>query len=546
MSIPMKLESSGGGPRRPADSRSLETRRHLTRSAGKLSLGILLSRFLGVGRDMAKAYLFGTGVAADAFTVAFRIPNILRAFFAEGTLSAAFVPVFGEYIEKRSKEEMRALVSVAWSVLAIVLGVVTILGVLLSPLIVRIMAPGFADVPGKMELTVSLTRMLFPYILFIGLATLLMGTLNSLRHFTAPALAPAVLNVAMIAAVLLVCPRLGPDPRRQVYGLAAGVLVGGALQVAIQVPFLRRNSIKLRFRPDFKHPAVGHILGLMIPGVIGLGVQEINAAVDMIFASTLRPGSVAALEYGARLMQLPLGIFGVAIGTAILPTLSRQVALKQIDQLRETAAFATRLIAFVMLPATIGLVLLRTPIVRLIFERGAFRGGSSVELTATALLFYSLGLVAYGGVKIVVPVFYSFKDMKTPVKFSVIAMLANVVLAVTLMQFLGLGGLALATALSSGLNWALHVITLRKRLGRLHGRQVARSMVRIGMACAVMAAATVVVVMLTGGFGGAPTLPGLAVQVGASLAVGMGTYLAAAWFLRCDELRFVLSTLKAR
>jgi len=255
---------------------------------------------------------------------------------------------------------------------------------------------------------------------------------------------------------------------------------------------------------------------------------------------------VAALEYGARLMQLPLGIFGVAVGTAILPTLSRQVARQEITALRETVSFATRLIAFIMFPATIGLVLLRTPIVRLIFERGAFRGGSSVELTATALLFYALGLFAYGGVKILVPVFYSLRDLRTPIKASIISMLANVVLAVTLMQFLDLGGLALATALAAGLNWALNAVALRRRLRRLHGRQIARSLVKIGAACAAMTAVTVAVVSVTGGFGGAATFRGLLVQVGVALAAGTGTYLAAAWFFRCDELRFVWSTLRSR
>lgn len=435
------------------------------RAAGKFGAGTALSRVLGVFRDMLKAYLFGTGVAADAFTVAFRIPNMLRAFLAEGTLSASFVPVFNDYLAKGKREESAEVARNAFGILALALLAVSALGVLLAPIIVRVMASGFSEIPGKIELTVNLTRILFPYIFFVGLTALCAGILNSHRHFTVPALAPAMLNISMIAFMGLLCTRIIGGPKMQIYGLAAGALAGGMGQLLIQVPVLKSKGIPLRPGFDYRHPAIGKIFRLMIPGVIGMGVAEINAFVDTYLAALLQAGSVAALEYGNRLVQLPLGIFGVALGTAALPTMSAQAARDETAQLKETLATNLRMIVFVMAPATVGLIVLRVPIVRLLFERGRFFGGDSVEMVTWALMFYSIGLVAYGGAKSLVAAFYSLKDTKTPVRCSFAAMIANVILNIILMRYLQLGGLALATALSSMLNVGLLIVFLRRRLG---------------------------------------------------------------------------------
>jgi putative peptidoglycan lipid II flippase len=319
---------------------------------------------------------------------------------------------------------------------------------------------------------------LFPYIFFVGLTALASGILNSHRHFTSPALAPAMLNVSMIAFMGLVCARIAGGPKMQVYGLAAGALVGGVLQLAIQLPVLRRLGMPAGLGFDFRHPAIGRIFKLMIPGVLGLGVAEINAFVDTYLGALLRPGSVAALEYGNRLMQLPMGMFGVALGTAVLPTMSAQVVREETDQLKSTLDTALRMIVFIMAPATAGLIVLREPVIRLLFQRGQFTAQDSVAMTASALMYYSVGLIAYGSAKSLVAAFYSMKDTKTPVKCSVVAMVSNIVLNLILMRYLQLGGLALATALSSMINVALLMRFLRRKIGAVFRPGWAGSVIR--------------------------------------------------------------------
>ncbi len=516
---------------------------HVAVSAGKIGLGTFTSRILGLVRDMAKAYFFGTGIAADAFTVAFRVPNLLRALFAEGTLSAAFVPVFGEYLAKKDKRETWMLASVAWSILALVLVLVALLGIAVAPYVVKIMAHGYRHVPGKLELTVSLTRIMFPYIVFVGLAALSMGILNSLRHFFAPAISPVLLNVAMITAMVVFCRRMGEVPSEQVYALAGGVLAGGAAQLAIQIPFLKKKGMSFRFRPNWRHPAVRRIVALMIPGVVGLGILEINAFVDTYLGALLRPGSVAALEYGNRLMQLPLGVFGVALGTAVLPTLSIQAAKEDFVQLRDTFSFAVRFVCFIMIPASLGLIVLRYPVIRLLFERGEFTHGDSVSMTSWALMFYAVGLASYGMIKCTVPVFYSLKDTRTPVKIAVVAMLSNIVLNVILMQFLALGGLALATALSATLNVTLLMRQLRRRLGWVKGGDILRSVSRIAIAAALMALVCFLAVSLMEARLGSATALLQGAQVALCLVLGLGSYVVFCKLLRCPEMSFVAGIL---
>ncbi|MFH0777052.1 MAG: murein biosynthesis integral membrane protein MurJ [Candidatus Eisenbacteria bacterium] len=527
-----------------AHADSVSAARHVAVSASKISLGTSASRVLGLVRDMTKAYFFGTGVAADAFTVAFRIPNLLRALFAEGTLSAAFVPVFGEHLARGGRENVWRLASVAWSLLAIVLVAVSLAGMAVAPFVVGVMAHGYKPIPGKLELTISLTRIMFPYIVFVGLTALAMGILNSFRHFFAPAISPVLLNLGMIASMFLLCPRMGDVPEKQVYGLAIGVLVGGAAQLGIQIPFLKKKGMSFRFRPQWRHPEVRRIVTLMLPGVIGLGILEINVFVDTYLGALLRPGSVAALEYGSRLMQLPLGVFAVAIGTAILPTLSIQAARSDMGQLRDTFSFAVRLVCFIMIPASLGLIVLRYPIIRLIFERGEFRQGDSVSMTAMALMFYSAGLASYGMVKCTAPVFYSLKDTKTPVRTAAIAMLSNIVLNIILMQFLGLGGLALATALSATLNVALLMRSLRRRLGTIKGREILSSVLRIVAAAGFMAVVCATSARLLGETLDVGALPGRLVQVAGSLLLGVCSYVLFCKALKCPELAFVRGMLR--
>lgn len=516
------------------------------RAAGKFGAGTALSRVLGVLRDMLKAYLFGTGVAADAFTVAFRIPNMLRAFLAEGTLSASFVPVFNDYLATGRRKESWEVARNAFGILAVVLLVVSVLGVLLAPFFVRLIARGYGEVPGKIELTVTLTQILFPYIFFVGLTALSAGILNSHRHFTMPALAPAVLNISMIAFMGLLCTRIIGGPKMQIYGLAAGALVGGAGQFLIQIPILKKKGMPLRPGFNFRHPAIGRIFRLMIPGILGMGVAEINAFVDTYLAALLEPGSVAALEYGNRLIQLPLGLFGVALGTAALPMMSAHAARDEIGKLKGTLDTALRVIFFMMAPATVGLIVLRVPIVRLLFERGRFFGGDSVNLVTSALMFYAIGLVAYGSSKSLVAAFYSMKDTKTPVRCSVVAMIANIILNLILMRYLQLGGLALATALASILNVGLLLRFLTKKIGNVFSPGLALSLARSLGAALAMGVVTYWcrgwVLDWAGPLGGVAKI----YNVGVPLIFGLVSYVFFSVLLGSQELKLAWTSARRR
>ncbi|MFH1145287.1 MAG: murein biosynthesis integral membrane protein MurJ [Candidatus Eisenbacteria bacterium] len=519
--------------------------RHWILSAGKLSLGTLLSRVLGVFRDILRAHYFGTGIAADAFTVAFRLPNMLRALFAEGALSAAFVPVLSEAIEKGERDEWKRFVLSIATLLALTLTLVCLIAILLAPYLLPIITPGFGRIPGKLELTIQLTQWLFPYLLLIGMATLAMATLNSLRHFTAPALSAAVLNLAMIASMLWVVPRLGQDQSRQVFGLAGGVIVGGILQLAIQLPPLLRHRLAIPFQARLRDPRIRRVGLLMFPAVLGMGVAELNAFVDTFLASLLPPGSVAALEYGHRVMQLPLGVFAVAIGTAVLPTLSRHAARGELESLEETFNQALRLILFILLPMTGLFLVLHRPLLALLFEHGAFAGGNSLEMTSSAFVFYTTGMCFYGSVKVIVPMFYARQNTRTPVRAAITAMIANIVLNVILMQFLALGGLALATALASGLNVLLLMRALRRQYGIRPRRGVLASALRAAAAAALATAAAGGGMLLGTRLRLLPQVPGLG-PLAVGIAAGAVVYLAAAWLLGSSEMHFLLGFLKRR
>ncbi|MBW1896515.1 MAG: murein biosynthesis integral membrane protein MurJ, partial [Deltaproteobacteria bacterium] len=438
---------------------------------------------LGFTRDMVLAWFVGTGLAADAFIVAFRIPNLLRRLFAEGSLTISFIPVFTEYSLKRGREEAFMLARSAWALLAIVLAGLTLLGILFAPLIVTINAPGFVSSPDKFDLTVLLTRIMFPYIFFISLVALAMGILNVLGHFCAPAIAPALLSVAMIGSVFLIAPYL----EKPTMGLAIGVVIGGGLQLALQIPFLIKKGFHLFVRGPLYHPALKRIGLLLVPAIFGSAVYQIASIVMTILASLLPEGSVSYLYYADRLVQFPLGVFAISLGTAVLPSLAKQAALGDMDGLRSSFSYAMRLVFFITVPAMTGLIILREPIIKLLFERGAF-GQEATRLTAEALLFYALGLCAFSGVRIVAPTFYALQDTKTPVKMAVISLIVNIAAGIVLMGPMRHGGLALATSLGSAVNFTLLIYALRKRLGRIGAHEIIRSLLRTAVSAAVMGA----------------------------------------------------------
>ncbi len=442
----------------------------VTRAAGIVGAATFLSRVFGFVRDVVIAGYFGAGLASDAFFVAFRIPNLLRRLFAEGSLTVAFIPVFSEYLTRHGREEAYRLARSAMRLLSIILAVAAVAGVLASPVIVHIIAPGFTASPEKYQLCVDLTRFMFPYIFFIGLVALCMGILNVLGHFAAPALAPVFLNLAMITSVLLFSPHL----ERPVFGLAVGVLLGGLLQLLLQIPFLIKNGLFFWQKTKIFHPGLKRIGKLMLPAVFGAAVYQINMVIGTLLASLLPEGSVSYLYYADRLVQFPLGIFAIATATAVLPSLSKQVAKEDFDGLRETFRHAMNFVFFITIPAMVGLVVLREPIVYLLFKRGAF-DVETVRLTATALLYYCAGLWAFSAVRIVVSMFYALQDTKTPVKMAVVSIAVNVLLGIGLMGPLKHGGLALATSLASVVNLLLLIWALRKKIGMLGWRQIMSS-----------------------------------------------------------------------
>ena len=441
----------------------------IARATGLLGGLTVTSRILGLLRDVAQAAILGTGMAADAFTLAFIIPNTLRRLFGEATASAAFVPTYTETLIKDSKRDAFRLGSRILSLVAAALLVIVLLGILASPLIIRIFAPGFSDIPGKSELATGLLRLLFPYILMVGCASVVMGILNAHRHFLAPAGAPIFFNLSALAGILLLSRWIFPD--QPVWGYSIGVMAGGVLQLLIQLPAFRR--IGFRFKPDFnwKDPKVRKVGMLAFPALVGLLAAEVNIIVDKMIASMLEPGSVAALSYGNRIMQFPQGVFAISLATALLPTLSRQTASGKLQDAGRTLGRATLALAALMIPATFCLLFMAEPVVKVILARGAFSAESTV-LTSSALVYYSVGLLFYGAVKITAPVFYAMKDTKTPVKIAISCMGLNIILNIVLtLAFIRTGiarplaGLALATSVSSIVNFTVLRIALKRKLG---------------------------------------------------------------------------------
>jgi putative peptidoglycan lipid II flippase len=504
----------------------------LTRAAVTVALATLLSRLLGYVRDALIAWCFGTGFGADAFLAAFRIPTLFRRLFAEGTLSSAFVPVLTETLWKSGHAEARSLASASARLLAGLLIVLCLAGMAAAPWIVRVMTPGFAG--PKLELTVSLTRLMFPYLFAAGMGALCMGALNVFGSFAAPALAPALLNIAMIVSLLSAAPLAG----RPEYGLALAVLVGGAGQLALQLPFLARHRLQVWRRAQAFHPALKRVARLMVPAVLGGAVYQINVLVGTVLASFLPEGSVSYLYYAERLLEFPLGIVAMAGATAVLPSLAREAAAGDAAALRSTFGYAFRMVSFLTLPAMAGLILLGEPMVALLFQRGEF-GPESARLTSRALSYYALGLWAFSAVRIVVAAFFALQDSRTPVRVATVSILANVVLGAALMRPLAHGGIALAAALASFLNLALLLLALRRKLGAVDWRAITVALGRTLLSTLVMAAGVGFMARAVMG-----ERPATAAGLAACMFTGVLIYAGAAFFLRSPELAGICGLVK--
>ncbi len=515
----------------------MKSEEKITRRAAVVSLGTMTSRILGLVRDIIIGTMLISGMR-DIFFFAFTIPNLFRRLLGEGALSAAFIPVFNDYLAKEKKEEAFRIANTTFHLLFLVLVILTIIGILIAPLIVH---PTGFNAEGKI-LTLGLIRAMLPFVIFICLAALIMGILNSFGNFAVPAFAPCILNIFVIASAFTICNRF----RYPVMGLAIGVILGGVGQLLFQVPFALKKGFTLLPKIDYRHPAVKKIGVLMLPLTLGLAVTPINTFVDRLLASLPRfcpTGSVSALWYSNRLFQLPLALFGIAIATAIFPTISRQAALKKIEELKETLSHALGLTFFTTIPATIGLIILRVPILRLLFQYKKFTAYDT-SVTAWALLFYSLGLFAFGAVIILVKVFYSLKDTKTPVIIALFAVVANIILDLILMRPLAQGGLALATSLVAILNMSILFWLLRRRIGKLGGKRILTNFIRILIASSIMGgicwlvARTLEPYVITTGF--------RILQVGAAIMAGLITLAVASSILRIKEMKTIWEIVTGR
>jgi putative peptidoglycan lipid II flippase len=430
---------------------------------------------------MLQAFYLGTSGSADAFTIAYVIPNLLRRLTGEGALTAAFIPIFTEIKEKETREKLWKFANIFFIDMTVIMAGLAVLGIALAPLLVKLIAPGFSNVAGKTELTVVLTRIMFPYIFLVSLAALAMAILNSFRRFFVPAFTPVLFNLAVIIAAVLFA-RNSDEPA---VVFAVGVVVGGVLQLAFQVPSLWKHGMRFTPRLNFRHPAVRRVGKLMIPGVFGAGISQINFALSRIIASFLEEGSVSSLYYASRVQELTLGIFAIALSITLLPAFSEFAAHENIDGIKRTLLFAFKLIFFVTFPAAVGLLVLNRPIIQVLYERGVF-DAQSTAMSATCLFFFAFSLPFVSGVRVLAPAFYSLKDTKTPVIIAFFVMISYIGLSLLLMQRLQVGGIALSLSLSSILNFVLLFLLLEKKVGRVQRRDIALSALRCLLSSLIM------------------------------------------------------------
>lgn len=484
-------EASAEPARKPAS---------VAKSAGIISLAVMASRVLGLVREVIFNSLFGASAsyAPDAFLMAFRIPNLLRDLFAEGALSSAFVTVFSDYQVTKGEKEAFRLSNLVLNALLLILGVLVLLGIIFAPEIVNIFASHYKAVPGKFELTVRMTRLMMPFILLVAMAAQAMGLLNSRNRFGIPALSSSFFNVgSIIGGVILAILMSGgsfahpiksviAQPIDGIIGMAYGVLIGGFLQLMIQVPSLHRAGYRYRPILSFRDEGVKRIFGLMAPAVIGAAAVQVNVLINSNFATSIPGnGAVAWLNSAFRLMQFPLGMFGVAIATATLPSISKNAALKELDSFRSTLASSMRLVFLLTIPSAVGLIVLGKPIIALIYERGAFHGNDTSH-TAAALAFYAVGLAGYSAIKVLAPAFYALNDARTPMKISLLSIGVNFLMNWSLVGIMQERGLALSTSVVALLNFVLLYWLMQRRINGMEGRKTLVTVIKITLASAVM------------------------------------------------------------
>ena len=540
----------------------------VARSAGIVSIAVMFSRILGLVREVVFAKYFGAGFLYDAFLVGFRVPNLLRDLFAEGALSAAFVKVFTDYQVKRSEVEAWKLASLVFNALAVVLSAFTLVGILLAPYYVPILAWGFA--PEKAALAVTLTQIMFPFILLVALAALAMGVLNTKGRFGVPASASTAFNIVSIIVGLSLAYYLSggaweasndvnavPSLSAQwaIIGMAIGTLAGGAAQLVIQIPSLWKVGFRFGLDLDFADEGVKKVMRLMAPAIIGTSAVQIKVLVDTFVVSGI-DGGQSWLSYSFRLMQFPIGLFGVAIGTASIPVLSRMASENRLGDFRETLSSSIRLVFLLTVPAACGLIVLGEPIIRLLYERGRFTSFDT-DMTAWALAAYSIGLAGYAAIKIISPAFYALDDAKTPMYVSLGSILVHVFASYGLMTLLsGVGvsaerpdgfghvGVASATSIVALVNFFALTMLMRKRIDGINGREIFSSFLRVAAASAVMAVSSWATYTYLHSVLEAEGLAYRAVECFVPIAVGGIVFLACAKVLKIQEIEKVTARIR--
>ncbi len=555
-----------------------ESQPSVARSAGIVSIAVMFSRVFGLIRETIFAKYFGAGFLYDTFIVGFRIPNLLRDLFAEGALSAAFVKVFTDYQLKNSEKEAWRLASLVFNCLAVVLGVITIAGIFLSPLFVKLITYNYLGNPDhyypaeKAALATVLMQIMFPFILLVALAALAMGVLNTKGKFGIPASASTAFNIVAIVCGLGFAFWLSggswersddkftiPNDAAQwaIIGMAIGTIIGGAAQFLIQLPALLKVGFRFTLNLDFRDEGVRRIMRLMGPAIIGTGAIQIKVLVDTVVASGI-DGGASWLSYAFRLMQFPIGVFGVAIGTAAIPTLSRLASEDNFEKFRSTLSDAIKLVFLLAIPSACGLIVLGDPIVNLIYQRGQF-DAFDTDMTAWALAAYSIGLAGYAAIKVLSPAFYALDDAKTPMYISLASILVHVPASFGLMMLLsnvgatperpngyGHAGVALATSLVATVNFFALAYYMRRRISRLNGREIMAALGKIVIASAVMSAAAYGAYYLIRDIFIEVTLPVQLFEAFVPIGVAGIVFLIAAKLLRIGELEKLISVLSRR
>jgi len=516
----------------------------LARSAGLSAAATLTSRLLGLVRDQVLAALFGAGNQMDAYVVAFRIPNLARDLFAEGAMSSAFVPTFTRQLAHRGRDAAWTLANSVLTWLVVITSAVSGVLFLFADQLVRAYAADYAAVPGKLELTIQLTRLMLPFLPLVTVAAAMMGMLNSLHHYFVPAAAPAMFNIATILSAFALVPvaaRMGQPP---IVAVAAGALLGGIGQVALQIAPLGREGF--RYRPTLQLDAgLKRVLLLMGPGTIGLAAAQLNLLVATLLATTQGTGAVSWLTYAFRLMYLPIGLFGVSIATAVLPAAAEYAAAHDETGVRTTMSRGLMLMLVLNVPATAGLIALAAPIVRLLFERGQF-SATDTSATAAALGSYAIGLVGYSAARIIGPVFYALGQSRVPVLVSVASVALNVIGSLVLVRMIGFVGLALATSLAALANGAMLLWLLRRHLGHVDGRLLASRTAKVAIASLLMGWTARTIEQLAGSWVPGQSVMAQSVRLGLAIGAGLTVLYGAARLLRLREFEAALDIVRSR